>query len=203
MPQAAAAATRQLIVETADRLMGQYGYNRMTIEELARECGIGKGSVYLHFRSKEQIALATVDRVVDAAHDEMARIAGEDRPAVERLREMLQARVRVRLERVRHRAWSMDEMLARIRPALLERRRVHFDREAKLLAIVISEGERRGEIPHHDPALAARALLTGTNSLLPFGLSRRDIDELERVQHDVALVTRFLLLGLTNNSPDR
>ena len=50
-------STREAILDATDRLLARYGYKKMTIEDLAREVGIGKGSVYLHFPSKEEIAL--------------------------------------------------------------------------------------------------------------------------------------------------
>ena len=47
------AATREAILDATDRLLARYGFKKMTIDDLAREEGIGKGSVYLHFPSKE------------------------------------------------------------------------------------------------------------------------------------------------------
>ena len=37
----------------------------MTIDDLAREVGIGKGTVYLYFPSKEEIALSHIDRIIE------------------------------------------------------------------------------------------------------------------------------------------
>src|SRR6187397_2922070 len=44
--------TRDAILDATDRLLARYGYKKMTIDDLAHEVGIGKGSVYLHFSSK-------------------------------------------------------------------------------------------------------------------------------------------------------
>ena len=40
---------REIILDAADRLLARYGYK--TMEDLAQEVGIGKGTIYLHFRS--------------------------------------------------------------------------------------------------------------------------------------------------------
>jgi hypothetical protein len=40
---------REAILDAGERLLAGYGYKKMTIDDLAREVGIGKGSVYLHF----------------------------------------------------------------------------------------------------------------------------------------------------------
>ena len=48
------------------RLLARYGYRKMTIDDVAREVGIGKGTIYLHFKSKEDVALSRIDRVIVA-----------------------------------------------------------------------------------------------------------------------------------------
>jgi len=42
-----------LILDAADRLLARYGYKKMTMDDLAQEVGIGKGTIYLHFSTKE------------------------------------------------------------------------------------------------------------------------------------------------------
>ena len=51
------------ILDAADRLLARYGYRKMTVGDLAREAGIGKGTVYLSFASKSEIALACIERM--------------------------------------------------------------------------------------------------------------------------------------------
>ena len=51
-----------------------WGYRRVTIDELARRAGVGKGTIYLHWRSREEVfhavsareAAAMADAIVDA-----------------------------------------------------------------------------------------------------------------------------------------
>ena len=57
-------STRDAILDATDRLLMRNGYKKMTIDDLAAEVGIGKGSVYLHFRSKEDIASDDRSRAV-------------------------------------------------------------------------------------------------------------------------------------------
>jgi AcrR family transcriptional regulator len=53
---------RNTILDATDRLLARHGYRGMTMEELAREAGVGKGTLYLHFSSKEDVALSSIDR---------------------------------------------------------------------------------------------------------------------------------------------
>ncbi len=68
---------REAILDAVGRLLLKYGYRKMTVEDIAREAGIGKGSVYLHFPSKEEVALGWFDRVhggIDREPEEYLRI---------------------------------------------------------------------------------------------------------------------------------
>src|SRR4051812_35642721 len=95
-------STRDAILVAADRLLGKYGYKKMTIEDLANEVGIGKGSVYLHFDSKEEIALSHVDGIIDRIKGKLRQIAAKDLPVEDRLADMLVARVIYRFDSVQH-----------------------------------------------------------------------------------------------------
>ncbi|MEM6803315.1 MAG: TetR/AcrR family transcriptional regulator [Bacteroidota bacterium] len=49
---------RDTIVQTASRLFYEQGYNLTGINEIIREAGIAKATLYSHFRSKEDICIA-------------------------------------------------------------------------------------------------------------------------------------------------
>jgi len=49
---------RNTIVETASRLFYRNGYNLTGINEIIKEAGVAKATLYHHFRSKDEICLA-------------------------------------------------------------------------------------------------------------------------------------------------
>ena len=71
------------ILDTARDLLLGWGYRRVTIDELARRAGVGKGTVYLHWRSREEVfhavsareAGAMADAIVDAVRNDPAEVA--------------------------------------------------------------------------------------------------------------------------------
>ena len=187
---------RDLILDASDRLVARYGYSKMTMDDLAREVGIGKGTVYLHFKSKEDVALSRIDRVIDGLKNELASVANSDRESVDRLRTMLVLRVMYRFDRVQHYTESINQVLAAIRPALLERRKNYFEAEARIISGVLKEGRRAGRFFFKDAVGTARALVTATNSLLPYSLSPRELGEREIVQNQAAQIADLLVKGL-------
>ena len=45
------------IIQAATKQFVQFGYRRASIADIASSAGIGKGTVYLHFKSKKEIFL--------------------------------------------------------------------------------------------------------------------------------------------------
>jgi AcrR family transcriptional regulator len=54
------------ILDAAARLLLRYGHDRTTINDIAREAGVAKGSVYAHWRSRDRLFLLT--QVRDRLH---------------------------------------------------------------------------------------------------------------------------------------
>ncbi len=67
---------RSRVLDATDRLLARYGYRKMTVDDIAAEAGIGKGTVYLAFSSKEDVALSCIDRMVDGLLAELGTPAG-------------------------------------------------------------------------------------------------------------------------------
>jgi len=55
---------REEILEAAARLFAKHGYSETDTQVLADQIGVGKGTLYRYFRSKQELFLGTVDRVM-------------------------------------------------------------------------------------------------------------------------------------------
>jgi AcrR family transcriptional regulator len=187
---------REAILDATDRLLSSVGYKKMTIDDLAREVGIGKGSVYLHFTSKEEIALSHVDRIVERLERRLSKIAGDASSCESRIRRMLMERVLFRFDSVQHYTRSFDDMLSAIRPSLMHRRKRYFGEEAEIFTRVITEGARSGEFAGGDAAQRAECLLLATNSLLPLSLTTKELGERAEIEEKVLRLANLLLTGL-------
>jgi AcrR family transcriptional regulator len=187
---------REAILDATDRLLSTSGYRKMTIDDLAREVGIGKGSVYLHFASKEEIALSHVDRIVERLKARLLKIAGEQTSSEARLRRMLAERVLYRFDSVQHYTRSFDDLLSAIRPSLMTRRARYFEEEAEIFARVITQGVENGEFGVGDALVRAESLLLATNSLLPLSLTTKELGERADIDEKVSRIADMLLKGL-------
>jgi TetR/AcrR family transcriptional regulator, fatty acid metabolism regulator protein len=187
---------KELILDAADRLLAHFGYKKMTVEDIAREAGIGKGTVYLHFASKEDVVLSHVDRIVRPLFAELDDMAAQDLSAADRLRAMLVRRVMLRFDAAAPFTVSLSEVLSDLRAGVIERRQRHFAREAKALAAMLQEGQRLGEFRAHNAAATARLLIAATNSLLPFSLSTAELGKRREVEATAAGIADLVVAGL-------
>ena len=189
-------AVKDTILDATDRLLARYGYRKMTVEDIAAEARIGKGTIYLHFSSKEEVVLSHVDRIVDRLKERLKEIARDEATAADRLRNMLLARVLFRFDSIQHYTQSLNDLLAALRPGLLARRAAYFEAEAQIFAEVLDAGRQSGEFSFDDARATAHALLEATNGLLPYSLSTAELGERKEVEQRATDVTNLMLRGM-------
>lgn len=195
-PNPQAITTRDAILDATDRLLAEFGYKKMTIDDLAREVGIGKGSIYLHFTSKEEIALSHIDRIIERLKSNLFEIAQRPLSVDKRIRAMLLERVLFRFDSVQHYSQSMDELLATLRTRLLERRKRYFEQEARIFESVIAEGQKAKIFAGGDALDVARTFLAATNSLLPYNLSADELGDRSEIERMASKIADILLRGI-------
>jgi AcrR family transcriptional regulator len=82
------------ILEAARRVFARAGYAETTVEQIAEEAGVAKGTVYLYFSSKQEVFRAALRKGLDELHEvALLEIAAEHTTAA-RLRAFIGARLR-------------------------------------------------------------------------------------------------------------
>ena len=77
---------REAILRAATRVFARNGYFNSKVADIAREAGVADGTVYLYFKSKEEILHSIFDRSVDEAITEGRKQLAEITDAREKLR---------------------------------------------------------------------------------------------------------------------
>lgn len=151
--------TRTRILQTADRLYRQIGYQKTTVADIARELGMSPANIYRFFRSKDEINDAVGRLLLGEVLAAMAEIAARDGPAGERLRAIFTT-----LEQMNTERFTVEKKLHDlVAVALTENWRIVFDyvdRMDAVIASVIADGMARGEFRSGDPKEVARCLHT-------------------------------------------
>lgn len=189
--------TRESILDAMDALMARFGYRKTTMDDLAREAGISKRTIYLYFPSKEEIALSSIGRVVETAQARMKQISLEDGDPSHRIERMLVERVMARVRAVADYRQSLDELFEALRPAYLARRQTQFELEQGILADALEDGRLAGIFRFDDASQTARDLLSATNAYLPYSLSVRELGQSTEIEQRVQRLASLLVRGLS------
>lgn len=85
------------ILDAVNQLLAQKGFDLMTMDEVASTVGIAKASLYKHFASKEELAAASMTRLLQHALEVMASLPEEDSP-LSKLKALVQWTVNTHLQ---------------------------------------------------------------------------------------------------------
>lgn len=66
------------ILNVAADLLLRHGYRRVTIDDIAQGAGVGKGTVYLHWKTREALFAAVFEREVQGAIEGLVRTLRTD-----------------------------------------------------------------------------------------------------------------------------
>lgn len=153
---------RELILDAMQVLMQDRDLRFITVDDIAREAGIGKGSIYYYFSSKSQILSALVERSYSAALEEGRRLAAS--PGMDvftKLEILFSACLRASSELARGEAKG-ERLLEIQQSALIHQEFLGFLLKSlqPILSDVLAEGTASGQLTCPDPQAMARIILS-------------------------------------------
>jgi AcrR family transcriptional regulator len=187
---------RTAVLDAADRLLARYGYRKMTMDDLAAEAGVGRRTIYLYFKSKEEVALATIDRTIDLLLAELRQVARSEGSPADRVRRMLIRRILFLFDREQSMAHTLDDVYAALRPQYKAHRERYIRGEVEIFAEVLRSGRDLGQLEADDPEAVGNALVIATSSLTPFSLSVRELGTRDDVEQKIGRIADLLVYGL-------
>ncbi|HEU0222147.1 MAG TPA: TetR family transcriptional regulator [Paracoccaceae bacterium] len=199
--QTAAEAMHRRIVETAERLYRQFGYQKTTVADIAAELGMSPANVYRFFASKSAITEA-VARKVTSEVAEAAREAAST-PGLS-ARERLRRVVRINYNTILQRCVTDNRMHAMVHAAIEESWGViHAHKEAmrRIMAQIIGEGVATGEFAVDDVDHAARCFQYATVSCCHPLLIEHRLKAGDDLEASIEPLLEFCFRGLGANGP--
>ncbi len=85
---------KQSICDAAMRVVARKGIKNVTVQEIADEAGVAKGTVYIYFHSREEILATTMDRATERLCERLAAACSGCRT----FRDVLERRVHTQLQ---------------------------------------------------------------------------------------------------------
>jgi TetR/AcrR family fatty acid metabolism transcriptional regulator len=182
--------TRAAILDCAAEVFSQHEFHEVLTEDIALKLGMGKGTIYRYFESKEDLYFAAIISSLEAMHDAVA--AGFEEQAS--LAESVERLVRTMLEYF----WNRRDfflLLYRMEPKLEPSERERWQqRREHLIALVSRMLQRelpRAALGRTHPRLAVEMLFGMIRSMVLYRSPQDTVNTLARV------VTQTFLHGIT------
>jgi AcrR family transcriptional regulator len=151
--------TSQLIIDVAERLFRQYGFQKTTVNDIARELHMSSANIYRFFVSKADIEQAVCMDLLGKIEAEAERIAASGETAGQKIRDLFGT-----VKNVHHEKYALDRKLYDLieasivhKWAVMER---HTERMTAILVQIIDGGVESGEFLVSDATRAARLVNT-------------------------------------------
>jgi len=185
---------KQQITEAATTVFSRLGFHKARIDDIAAEAGLSKGTLYLYYKSKDEIIASLLAKLFDREFAALDSLKKDQRPAAERLLVFVEQSTSALLK------WQriipiMFEFLSRIsRQSVVQQAfKSYFHSYMERLTPIIQQGIDSGEFKSVDAqeiAIAIGAIFEGTILLWVYD------PEFINVQHHVSSGVQFLLEGI-------
>jgi AcrR family transcriptional regulator len=150
-----------LILAAAQELFMRYGVRRVSMDDVAREAGVAKGTLYLYFDSKDALFAALAEKLCGQTLDRSRQAAASFASLTERLVAFLDEQVGAinrLLTRSPHAAELIESKQALAAPVFAD---FHAKGREMLAALLRDGGIRRSDAPEMFLAAAYGALRIG------------------------------------------
>jgi AcrR family transcriptional regulator len=137
---------REQILDAAAKLFAEHGYADTDTQLLADKLGVGKGTVYRYFPSKQDIFLATADRVMRKLREQVDASIAEIEDPLDRIAEAIRAYLAFFADHPDSVELLMQERAQfkdRKKPTYFEHREANIERWRALYRALIAEGRIR------------------------------------------------------------
>jgi AcrR family transcriptional regulator len=188
------------ILNASMRVFSKYGYQGTDVEKIANLAGLGKGTVYRYFKSKENLFLSTLEWGLNSLKENIFSSIAKVDDYMDKLKLALATHFKFFEKHrdffrllVQERAWA--EMKS-ARCTLRERDLSVINH----LKDILSEGMRKGYLKKADPSSCAYALWGLTNSLLyKYLISDRKYP----INRELSVIHKIFFEGILNEKNRR
>jgi len=174
----------EAILRSAVKVFAQSGLERGTISDIATEAGIGKGTVYEYFSSKDEIFEAILNAMMDEITGALEQLQGMDLTPTEKMRTFMRMNTEMIFEMQENMLIMVELWAQAVRgqwhgeknPVLFN----YYDRIRDLIILILAEGEQRGEFRPMNKDGVATLLVAFLDGLILQFMIIRDKERFEK-----------------------
>jgi AcrR family transcriptional regulator len=182
---------RTKILDAAQEVFTKYGYGKTTMDDIAREMGKGKSSIYYYFTSKEDIFKAVVEKEILLMKTKILTAVSAKEDPQEQLKAYVQERM--------HGLKSLKNLYNVIRTEFISQgdfvgqtRQQTDQEEINIVSGILNKGVEKGTFHLEDTLLTAIAIVTALKGMeIPLVITENGGDNLLEQRLDRLLDVLF------------
>lgn len=156
--------TKEILSAAAD-LVRREGMERLTMDRLASEAGVAKGTVYIYFKDKEELIHSLLRHTMAGMVDAVAAAAEGKGPLRERLLRIAEEMRKVGQENLEFLSYIHNADMALKKFCQRDNKATEKQRMFDLVSNVFREALEEGELIELDPDVLGLLFLTSMHSL--------------------------------------
>ncbi len=182
---------KQSICDAAMRVVARKGLSSVTVQDIADEAGVAKGTIYIYFQSRNEILQRTMDNATENLIQKLATACRECRG----FREILEQRVRTQIEHFEDNRDFFRLYLAMAEPFGERRLKKHPTYQTYLAQVerLVREAIAHGEIRDTNIERLAIAIASVVRDIVLHRMIER---EPPPVDDDVQFAVDFIMRGI-------
>lgn len=181
-----ATSTAAQILDVAERLVQERGFNGFSYADVARELGVTKAALHYHFASKAELGEALIERYAERFFAALSKVDGVRSEGPEKLRAYAQLYADVFRDDRMCLCGMLAADYATLPDPMRERVVRFFDDNEVWLSRVLEDGRKAGTITFNGPARpVARTLIGGLEGAM---LVARPYHDLKRFRDAAKLL---------------
>ncbi len=150
-------STKEMILEVATRLFLTQNYQIVSMDEVAKECGVTKATVYYYYSTKADLFTATMTQMMIRIRENMYQILSTNKTLKERLLDFSKVYLQATID-IDMKNFMKDAKLSLSEEQLKELKNAE-DNMYEVLEKAIDNAIHLGEIPKGNPKFAAHAFV--------------------------------------------
>jgi AcrR family transcriptional regulator len=147
--------TKQQIIKAAARVINREGLENTTVDDIAKEAKIAKGSVYSYFKSKDEIFTEAVKQTAQERIDKLKFLLEQFSSTKEKLSVLLKANKKIAKSDPESFLMNYSLLLSTHKNLKKKSAQQFFKSYLDLVEQIMTDGKNKNQIKVKDPKLAA------------------------------------------------
>lgn len=152
--------SRNKIIDAAEKVFSKKGYYQTTMQDIADEAKVAKGTLYYHFKSKDELFVELLESGTDYITHELQKSFNKQIPLKAQIKEFIKEAIAICLKYKTFTDILFNELSSGMEDEVLERVEVLKQKYIDIFQDILDEGYYAGCVREINRELAAISLMT-------------------------------------------